>query len=312
MIRSYCNVLGTQALICGEAMARVMRTIERVSCSDVAVLITGESGVGKEIVARALHEYSLRNKRPWVDVNVAALPEHLVESELFGYEKGAFSGADSTKPGFFELAKGGTLFLDEVGELDAKMQVKLLRVLDGVPYYRLGGVRKVSVDVRIVAATNTNLEEAITEGRFRSDLYHRLAQVQIQVPPLRERPEEILPLAEFFLGQRDPGLTFSAEARQALQNYPWPGNLRELKNVVARCAILADGDTIALEDLPDEIRSKLSTPQRRASYRLDTLEQRTIDEVLSVTGGHHQKAAKLLGISQRTLSRKLRAYATAC
>ena len=291
-------------------MEQVMRTVERVAPSDAAVLIAGESGVGKEIVARALHEYSPRKSKPWVDVNVAALPEHLMESELFGYDKGAFSGADSTKLGLFELADAGTLFLDEVGELDAKMQVKLLRVLDGVPYYRLGGVKKVSVDVRIVAATNRNLEQAIREGRLRGDLYHRLTQVQIQIPPLRERPEEILPLAEFLLSRHNPRITFSAEAQQALLRYPWSGNLRELKNVVTRCAILAEGDRLELEDLPEVLRRGSDYPQRTNRYCLDALEQRTIDEVLSLTGGHHERAADLLGISRRTLSRKLKAYAT--
>jgi DNA-binding NtrC family response regulator len=312
MMKAYSNVAGNQVLVYGEAMGQVMRTIERVSCSDAAVLVTGESGVGKEVVARALHEHSPRRNGPWVDVNVAALPEHLVESELFGYEKGAFSGADSTKPGLFELANGGTLFLDEVGELDAKMQVKLLRVLDGVPYYRLGGVRKVSVDVRVVAATNANLEEDISKGRFRNDLFHRLAQVHVQVPPLRKRPEEILPFAQFFLRQRDQLLVFSADAQQALQKYAWPGNLRELKNVVTRCAILTDGGSIGIQDLPAAIARGATAPQPGVSYRLDSLEAQTIGEVLSVTGGHHKQAANLLGISPRTLSRKLKTYAAAC
>jgi DNA-binding NtrC family response regulator len=301
--------LSMPALICGRAMEQVMRTVERVAPSGAAVLILGESGVGKEIVARALHEYSPRKSRPWVDVNVAALPEHLMESELFGYDKGAFSGADSTKPGLFELANAGTLFLDEVGELGAKMQVKLLRVLDGVPYYRLGGVRKVSVDVRIVTATNRNLEQAIREGKLRSDLYHRLTQVQIHVPPLRERTEEILPLAEFFLGKSNPRLTMSEPAQKALLGYPWPGNLRELKNVVTRCAMLCESDRIDLADLPEQIRGGSPSSQRMNRYRLDALEQQTIDEVLSLTGGHQERAADMLGISRRTLSRKLKAYA---
>ena len=304
------HLLGMPALISGEVLAGIMRTAERAASSDAAVLILGESGVGKEVIARALHHHSARSNKPWVDINVAAFPEHLVESELFGYDKGAFSGADCTKPGLFELANGGTLFLDEVGELDPKMQVKLLRVLDGVPYYRLGGVRKVQVDVRIVAATNRCLEASIAEGKFRGDLFHRLNHIRIEVPPLRERQEEVVPLAEFFLHSQDPSLSLSKEAQEVLRHYSWPGNLRELKNVVTGCAILANGDTISVEDLPAAVRGGPRVPEQKRTYRLDALEQQMIDEVLSVTGGHHGKAAELLGISSRTLTRKLKVYAT--
>src|SRR5579885_2432147 len=179
--------LGMHAIIASEPMRRLMDIVQRVARSSATVLITGESGSGKELVARAVHHYSMRAHRPWVDLSCAALPEHLLESELFGYDKGAFSGADSCKPGLFELADQGTIFLDEIGELDPRMQVKLLRVLDGVPYYRLGGTKKVQVDVRVVAATNQNLEKAVEEGRFRSDLYHRISQFNLRVPPLRQR-----------------------------------------------------------------------------------------------------------------------------
>src|SRR5437868_8202078 len=189
----------TKAVVCSEVMRKLMAMVARVARHDAAVLIVGETGSGKELVAQSIHQNSLRCGKPFVDVNCAALPEHLVESELFGYEKGAFSGADSLKPGLFELANTGTLFLDEIGELDNKMQVKLLRVLDGTPYYRLGGVRKTVVDVRILAATNQNLEEAVRSGKFRSDLFHRLSQIQLIVPPLRTRPEDVVALAEFFL-----------------------------------------------------------------------------------------------------------------
>src|SRR5690242_17133365 len=168
-------------------MKRLMLMVERVARHNAAVLIIGETGTGKELIARALHFHSLRGDQPWIDLNCGALPEHLIESELFGYEKGAFSGAESMKQGLFEAATAGTLFLDEIGELDTKTQVKLLRVLDGVPYYRLGGTKKVTVDVRVVAATNNDLEEAIRTGRFRADLYHRLSPIQIRVPALRER-----------------------------------------------------------------------------------------------------------------------------
>src|SRR5579862_620849 len=187
--------LGMTAVIASQPMLRLMDRVERAARSSASVLITGESGSGKELVARAIHQLSPRSHRPWVDLSCAALPEHLLESELFGYDKGAFSGADSTKPGLFEMAHQGTIFLDEIGELDPKMQVKLLRVLDGVPYYRLGGVKKISVDVRVVAATNQELEEAVAQGRFRSDLYHRISQITLRVPPLRKRIDDIAPLA---------------------------------------------------------------------------------------------------------------------
>ena len=189
------------------ADARLLATVERVARSQRTVLITGESGAGKELIARAVHHYSMRSHKPWVDLSCAALPEHLIESELFGYEKGAFSGADSSKPGLFEMAHQGTIFLDEIGELDLKMQVKLLRVLDAVAYYRLGGTKKVAVDVRVVAATNQELEDAVAEGRFRSDLYHRLSQITLQVPPLRDRIEDILRWRGIFLRSTIRGCT---------------------------------------------------------------------------------------------------------
>src|SRR5436189_25844 len=180
------------------------------------------------MVARSIHNCSLRCNNPWVDVNCSAIPEHLVESELFGYEKGAFSGADAMKPGLFELADKGTLFLDEIGDLDLKVQVKLLRVLDGISYYRLGGSKKVGVDVRVVAATNHDLEVLVKAGRFRSDLYHRLAQFKLELPPLRERPEDILGIAEQVLQEHSAGARLGNDAMRALLSYSWPGNVREL------------------------------------------------------------------------------------
>src|ERR1700683_5244235 len=206
------SFLGMPAVISSPGMRQLIELAERIAQSNAAVLITGESGSGKELIARAVHHYSLRCAKPWVDVSCAALPEHLVESELFGYEKGAFSGADTPKPGLFELAHHGTLFLDEVGELEPRMQVKLLRVLDGVPYYRLGGTRKVTVEVRVVAATNQDLDRAVAEGRFRSDLYHRLSQCTLHVPPLRTRIADIEPLARYFLVQHDASMRFSRTA----------------------------------------------------------------------------------------------------
>ena len=243
------SFLGMPAVISSPGMRQLIELAERIAQSNAAVLITGESGSGKELIARAVHHYSLRCAKPWVDVSCAALPEHLVESELFGYEKGAFSGADSPKPGLFELAHHGTLFLDEVGELEPRMQVKLLRVLDGVAYYRLGGTRKVTVDVRIVAATNQDLEQMVETGSFRGDLYHRLGQICLRVPPLRERTEDIVPLAEHFLKQTNPRLSFSGEALQILEGHRWPGNVRELRNVVTKAAVLSREAEIGADDL---------------------------------------------------------------
>jgi DNA-binding NtrC family response regulator len=307
--------LGMAAVIASPAMRQLLAVVERVAQTPASVLIQGESGTGKELIARALHHYSLRCSKPWVDVSCAALPEHLVESELFGYEKGAFSGADSPKPGLFELAQNGTLFLDEVGELEPRMQVKLLRVLDGTPYYRLGGVRKVSVDVRIIAATNQDLEQMIGTGRFRGDLYHRLGQINLRVPPLRERLEDIVPLSEHFLAQLKPGAFFSEDAIAMLRRHSWPGNIRELRNVTTKLAIMANDDRISAAELAGELNRRPFAPQPVAIDQIDTpnlngIERRMIMKVLAQTNGHQQRAAELLGISRRTLSRKLKIYET--
>jgi DNA-binding NtrC family response regulator len=301
--------LGMEAVIASPAMTRVLETARRVARSSVAVLITGETGSGKEIVARAIHHFSLRCSKPWVDINCGALPELLMESELFGHEKGAFSGADSAKAGLFELAHTGTLFLDEVGELDPRMQVKLLRVLDGVPYYRLGSQKKTSIDVRILAATNQDLEQLAANGRFRSDLYHRLNEYQIHVPPLRDRVDDIVPLAEHFLAHHSHHARFSDEARDLLCRYPWPGNIRELRNAVVNAVISARDYEIRVDDLPDRLRAPAAPPpSSRGDLRLEDIERDAILSALAITDGHHQRAADLLGISRRTLTRKLRAY----
>jgi transcriptional regulator with PAS, ATPase and Fis domain len=305
--------LGMPAVVASPALRDLLSVAERVAQTKASVLVHGESGTGKELIARAIHHYSLRSAKPWVDVSCAALPEHLVESELFGYEKGAFSGAESSKPGLFELANGGTLFLDEIGELEPRMQVKLLRVLDGTPYYRLGGVRKVAVDVRIVAATNQNLEEMVDEGRFRGDLYHRLSQITLRVPPLRERTEDIVPLAVHFLSDIRPHAYFSSAALSLLKSFQWPGNIRELRNVVTKAAVMTTGNEIHSTDLAPEIARR--PPAREMividqfeSHNLDGIERRMIMKVLAKTNGHQQRAAELLGISRRTLSRKLKIY----
>lgn len=301
------ELLGLTAVFASPAMRALFDLAARVARTQAAVLILGESGTGKEIVARAVHQYSLRCTRPWVDVSCGALPEHLLESELFGYERGAFSGAVSPKPGLFELAHTGTLFLDEIGELEPRMQVKLLRVLDGVPYYRLGGTKKVQVDVRIVAATNANLEQAVEEGRFRSDLYHRLSQVVLRVPPLRDRREDLAPLAEHFLAGYEAEPRLTQEALTALERYHWPGNVRELRNVLTRAALAAGGAPIDATHLGLPVR--MPDPRGAVVLRgLEWMERDAILRALHETGGHRQKAAALLGISRRTLSRKLKLY----
>ena len=319
--------LGLKAVFQSAAMNRVLSQARRLAQSPATVLIQGESGTGKEVIARAIHYYSPRTAKPWVDVSCGALPEQLMESELFGYEKGAFSGALSRKEGLFEMADGGTLFLDEIGELDMRMQVKLLRVLDGGTFYRLGATRKVQVDVRIVAATNRNLAECVEKGEFRRDLYHRLAQLQIAVPPLRDRREEILPLAEFFCREYTAKSSFADEAVRILQSYNWPGNVRELRNVVMSGALTAEGDVVEGRDLPAvlwqgkpaaapdpshslqlAIMANHQVKDRDGGGVLESAEKELILRILDETNGHQENAARILGISSRTLSRKLKAY----
>ena len=301
----------TEFILASPVMHKFLGLVDRVASHTETVLITGETGTGKELIARTIHESSNRRSRPWVDINCAALPENLVESELFGYEKGAFSGADASKPGLFELADKGTLFLDEIGELQLQTQVKLLRVLDGQPFYRLGGHRKIKVDVRVVAATNQDLEAAVREGRFRQDLFHRLGQFQLRVPPLRERPEDIVALAEHFLRLKAESKNFSAQAISALLSHAWPGNIRELRNLVARMAMESPGAeidfsrlTAALTGEPSAIRQTASMPVSN----LDSMEEQMIIKALERTGGQRTLAAEQLGISRRTLSRKLKEY----
>jgi DNA-binding NtrC family response regulator len=320
------NFLGIDTVVASPRMRDVLVRAQRIAQTQASVLIAGESGSGKEVVARSIHHYSPRNQKPWVDINCGALPEHLIESELFGYEKGAFSGAESQKPGLFEMADKGTLFLDEIGELDAKMQVKLLRVLDRVPYYRLGGHKKISVDVRVLAASNQDLPKLIREGRFRADLYHRLSQVKLQVPPLRDRPEDAIALARFFLGQQGPSLYLSPDAEERILEYAWPGNVRELRNAIVGAAVMLNGNELRAADLVieesgfDEVtpayqppkpfanKSAPSAPANGHSVNLEELERQAILRALDQTGQHQERAAHLLGISSRTLSRKLKSY----
>jgi len=302
-------------------MQQLVRMIDRVAKHNASVLLIGETGAGKEVIAQTIHERSARANKALIDINCGALPDHLVESELFGYEKGAFSGADQMKQGLFELANGGTLFLDEIGELDVRLQVKLLRVLDGHPYFRVGGSRKVDVNVRVIAATNRNLKEAVDQGTFRADLFHRIAQFQINVPPLRERKEDICTIANQLLVKQRPGARFSDAAIDVLISHTWPGNVRELKNVVLRAAMMAERDLIVVEDLDLMLPQPVAVAARAASAgaatattvaspgkRLDDMERTAIVAALRNSGGHQGKAAEQLGISRRTLTRKLKEY----
>jgi transcriptional regulator with AAA-type ATPase domain len=298
-------------IVASDVMRKFMGMVERVARHTGTVLIVGETGTGKEKIAHSIHELSSRAGKPFIDINCAALPEQLVESELFGYEKGAFSGANASKAGLFEMAHTGTIFLDEIGELDSKVQVKLLRVLDRAPYYRLGGHRKVITDVRVVAATNRNLKQEVSAGRFRKDLYHRLSQFELCVPPLRERSEDIAAIARHFLARNGSDLQFSPEALQTLRAYAWPGNVRELQNVVNKVVFAAAGSEIQ----ESEVRRELSNSDDAAihpveitnfDFHQNTYTAQAIQKALAETGGHRGQAAVQLGISRRTLSRKLR------
>ncbi len=305
------KIEGTDFILASPVMHKFMGLVDRVASHTETVLITGETGTGKEMIARTVHESSERRSRPWVDINCAALPENLVESELFGYERGAFSGADSAKPGLFELADKGTLFLDEIGELPLQMQVKLLRVLDGHTFYRLGGHRKIKVDVRIVAATNQDLEAAVHAGRFRQDLFHRLSQFRLSVPPLRERPEDVVALAEHFLRLKFPNKHFSPQAISSLLSHSWPGNIRELRNLVAKVSMESSGREIDFSRISAALTGEKSALRQTASMpvgNLESMEEQMILKALERTGGHRSQAAEQLGISRRTLSRKLKEY----
>ena len=290
----------------------VMEKITRVAPSKATVLITGESGVGKEGVADAIHALSPRKDKPLIKVHCAALSESLLESELFGHEEGAFTGADKMQKGRFELAHGGTIFLDEIGEISQSVQVKLLRVIQNRQFERVGGEKTIDVDVRIIAATNRNLEEEVKAGRFREDLYYRLNVVSVQVPPLRERKEDIPLLVSSFLerfnkenGKNVKG--FDSKAKSALSNYSWPGNIRQLQNVVEGCVAMSVSDTVKLADLPDYLQN--GSGDKAISIPLGTsmeeAEMIIINETLAFCGGNRSKCAEVLGIGRKTLYRKL-------
>ncbi len=296
------------------AMRQVTRLIERVAPTDSTVLIRGASGTGKELVARALHANSPRRDRPLVTINCAALQETLLESELFGHEKGAFTGAIASKPGLVEVAEGGTLFIDEIGEMAIGLQAKLLRVLEDGHYRRVGGTTENCADVRVVAATNRSLEDAIEAGRFREDLYYRLNVISLTLVPLSERTEDIPELVEHFLTTRQLGPTryrVHPDALDALMHYDWPGNVRELANVLERAQILAEDHCITLDDLPESIveRSAAMSGNHTGNPRhLSEAQRRHVLEVLKQEKGNKVHAAKALGISRRALYRLLDKY----
>ncbi len=291
-------------------MQEVLRIVERVAPTDSSVLVLGESGTGKELVARAIHERSPRASRPFVPIHCGALPREVLESELFGHEKGAFTGALSAKPGLIELADGGTLFLDEIGEMEPESQVKLLRILESRSFFRVGGTRPRRVDLRLVAATNRDLAEAMKVGEFRQDLYYRINTITVSLPPLRERPEDVSLLARHFVeanaayGPKRLG----AAALACLEAYAWPGNVRELEHAIERAAILGKGEEIQLGDLPPEIARGGSVTAPPAAGSLEAMERQHIVSTLREVGGHRGKAAALLQVDPKTLYRKVLAY----
>jgi DNA-binding NtrC family response regulator len=296
------------------AAKKVEAMIVKVAPTDTTVLIRGPSGAGKELVARALHFNSSRRDKPLVTVNCATLQESLLESELFGHEKGAFTGADKAKAGLFEVAEGGTLFIDEVAEMSGSLQAKLLRVLENGHYRRVGGTTEHTADVRIVAATNKPLEDEQKAGRFREDLYYRLNVITINLPPLRERREDIPPLIEHILKTRQVGkvpFTVSPDALAILASYDWPGNIRELANVLERAQILAEGPVITRDDLPENLITGSAAPPVEPStspFDLEAVERRHVQEVLLRMKGNKLQAAKALGISRRALYRLIDKY----
>ena len=308
-------------------MRALLRQIDRVAPTSITVLIRGESGTGKELIARAIHEGSARRDAPYVALNCAAVPETLQESELFGHEKGAFTGAAARHQGRFEQAHQGTLFLDEVAELSLSLQAKLLRVLQERRFHRVGGGREVTSDFRLVAASHRDLSAEVAAGRFREDLYFRLAVFELDVPPLRARGRDVITIAESFLASFGAGSarTLSADARRALQAYRWPGNVRELRNAIERASIVASGSEIQLEDLPPRIWQQTAESAERAApastvtrvaeaavtpsgETLDDLERVAILDVLRKTQGNRTEAGRRLGIGRSTLYRKLKKY----
>jgi len=312
---SFHNLVGKS-----KRMLEMYSLIERVAGTKSSVLVTGESGTGKELVARAIHYNSPRKDKPFVAINCGAIPENLLESELFGHEKGAFTGASQAKKGLIEVADGGTLFLDEIGELPQPMQVKLLRVIQEHEIRRVGGTRDMSVDIRLIAATNKSLEEEVSAGRFREDLYYRLNVIHLDIPPLRERREDIPLLVDHFL-QKFCSATkapqVSDSLMRALVDYGWPGNVRELENIIERCLVLGHGETLQADCLPPHIIAP-SAPSEEAAVLTDagldldaylgSIEQRLLAQALDKCGGVRKQASKLLGITFRSMRYRLAKY----
>ncbi len=287
------------------ALERILALLKKAATTDATVMLLGESGVGKELFARFLHEHSDRYAAPFVPINMAAIPENLLESELFGYEKGAFTDATAAKKGLFEIANRGTLFLDEIGEMPMSLQAKLLRVLQEREIVRVGGTKPIKIDVRIVSATNADILEKIADKAFREDLYYRLNTIPVKIPPLRERKEEIVDIASEYLYRvcRKYEISYkrlSDEAQNALLSYDWPGNIRELLSVVERAAILSEGETITAEDLFLE--------SRRPQKSIASMEKELIEEILAETAYDLTEAAKMLGMSKANLEKKIKKY----
>jgi len=304
-------------------MVEVYKSVLKVSQSKATVLLRGESGTGKELIARAIHYGSPRAKQPFIKLNCAALPETLLESELFGHEKGAFTGATELRRGRFELADGGTLFLDEIGDIPPMIQVKLLRVLQETCFERLGGDKEIEVDVRLIAATHRDLEAAMREGSVREDLYYRLNVVPIFLPPLRDRKEDIPLLIEYFLDrfkkENRKNVVISPKLINLMMNYNWPGNVRELENCIERLVILAENETVAFDNIPETIRTYFKDMQAvttpvvakkpgSLSSRIETLEREQIIEALEKCGGVQVRAARLLGLTARQIAYKMAKY----
>jgi transcriptional regulator with GAF, ATPase, and Fis domain len=317
-------------------LGEVYRILGKVAPTDSTVLVTGESGTGKELLVRALHANSRRQGKPFVPVNCGAIPRELLESELFGHEKGAFTSAIRSRPGRFELADGGTIFLDEIGEMDLSLQVKILRVLQEKEFERVGGTKTLKADVRIVAATNRDLEEEVRAGRFREDLFYRLNVIPLHLPPLRERGDDVLLLADHFLGRfcrqkQRKKMGIPAASRDLFLRYPWPGNVRELENFMERLSILCEHDEIRPEDLPQKIldAAGIAAPAPQAACApgdgfvwptighlrekglglkdfLDQMEERLLLEALEAAAGVKNQAAEILGIKRTTLIEKLK------
>ena len=297
-------------------MQEVLKLTTKVALSNAAVLITGESGTGKELIARAIHYNSPRKEKPLITVNCPSIPENLIESELFGHVKGAFTGAFKDRKGQFEQADGGSIFLDEIGDLRNDLQAKLLRVLQEKEFQAVGGSKTIKVDVRIIAATNRNLEQMIKEKNFREDLYYRLSVVPIRIAPLRDRKEDIPFLVDFFINKYREGRQYkiSSEAIKTLQKYEWPGNVRELENIVERILALATNSEITIANIPDHVSGRFYEPSGttinipEGGIALDTIEKIVIKEILQRTGGNRSKTARMLQIPRHVLLYRLKKY----